>query len=110
MRVGAPPRLSVLPRLSLGLDDVSLQGRGWSLTNARLTARLDLSALLGGTTRLASLAIDNPTIRIAAPLEERPQAAYAPPVARCSASCAIRSPSRMPAWRSARRKSRSCAT
>jgi AsmA protein len=77
VRVGAPPRLSVLPRLSLGLDDVSLQGRGWSLTDARLTARLDLSALLGGTTRLASLAIDNPTIRITAPSEGRPQAAFA---------------------------------
>jgi AsmA protein len=77
VRVGAPPRISVLPRLSLGLDDVSLQGRGWSLTDARLTARLDLSALLGGSTRLASLMIENPTVRIAAPSEGRPQTAFA---------------------------------
>ncbi|WP_037546493.1 AsmA family protein [Stappia stellulata] len=77
VRVGAPPRVAVLPRLSLALDDVSLRGEGWSLTDASLRARLDLSALLGGTTRLASLVIENPQIRIAVPSEARPQAAMA---------------------------------
>lgn len=75
VRVGAPPRISVVPRLSLVLEDVSLEGNGWSLKDAGMRARLDLSALLSGTTRLASLAIANPQIRISAPFQGRPETA-----------------------------------